>query len=609
MSELKEKIEIRIEELGSIITTSKAEKKPIDEWKPALDEMLALKKEYKEVTGNEYGPPKAAKKEKKSTQQPQEASAKNKEKNAAKAAAKAAKAEKKNRQRAERETREREKAEKLAGVGQKNFGDAKLVQSKGFTDKTWTSIGDLNESLAGKEVLVRGYLQTTRLIGKGAFILLRSSLYSVQGVCFEAKDGSISNAMVRYISGLPTESVVDVKGTIIIPDQPIESATEKMVEIHITEFHCVSKISSPLPFLMEDACRPDFGKESDVGEYTGEEKTSEDGMVRVGQEVRLDNRNIDLRTPANQAIFRVESMVGHYFRECLVRKGFVEIHTPKLIGGASEGGSDVFTLDYFGQQACLAMSPQLHKQMTAACSGFEKVYEVGPVFRAENSNTRRHLCEFTGLDLEMAIHEHYDEVLEVFSDLFIHIFDSLNEHCKSELERVREQHPFEDLVYLKPTLKITYAEGCKLLRDAGIDQGDYDDLSTENEKVLGGIVKDKYGTDFFFMDKYPLSVRPFYTMPCPEDPKLSNSYDFFIRGQEILSGAQRIHDADMIVERAKAKGIPIEDIKSYVDSFRHGALPHAGGGIGLERVVMLFLGLPNIRKCSWFPRDPKRLSP
>ena len=364
--------------------------------------------------------------------------------------------------------------------------------------------------------MVRGYLQTTRLIGKGAFILLRSSLYSVQGVCFEAKDGSISNAMVRYISGLPTESVVDVKGTIIVPDQPIESATEKMVEIHITEFHCVSKISSPLPFLMEDACRPDFGKESDVGEYTGEEKTSEDGMVRVGQEVRLDNRNIDLRTPANQAIFRVESMVGHYFRECLVRKGFVEIHTPKLIGGASEGGSDVFTLDYFGQQACLAMSPQLHKQMTAACSGFEKVYEVGPVFRAENSNTRRHLCEFTGLDLEMAIHEHYDEVLEVFSDLFIHIFDSLNEHCKSELERVREQHPFEDLVYLKPTLKITYAEGCKLLRDAGIDQGDYDDLSTENEKVLGGIVKDKYGTDFFFMDKYPLSVRPFYTMPCPE---------------------------------------------------------------------------------------------
>merc|ERR1711957_300152 len=384
---------------------------------------------------------------------------------------------------------------------------------------------------------------------------------------------------------------------------------EKMVEIHITEFHCVSKISSPLPFLMEDACRPDFGKESDVGEYTGEEKKSEDGMVRVGQEVRLDNRNIDLRTPANQSIFRIESMIGHFYRECLVNKGFVELHTPKLLSGASEGGSDVFTLDYFGQQACLAMSPQLHKQMAAACSGFEKVFEVGPVFRAENSNTRRHLCEFTGLDMEMSIVEHYDEVLEVYSDLFIHIFDGINKRCKNELERVREQHPFEDLKYLTPTLKITYAEGCKLLREAGVEQGDYDALSTLNEKKLGQIVKEKYDTDFFFMDKYPIAVRPFYTMPCPENDKLSNSYDFFIRGQEILSGAQRIHDPDMIEARAKVWNIPLNDIKAYVDSFRHGAPPHGGGGIGLERVVMLFLGLPNIRKSAWFPRDPKRLSP
>mmetsp|Transcript_20560 Transcript_20560/g.28926 ORF Transcript_20560/g.28926 Transcript_20560/m.28926 type:complete len:222 (-) Transcript_20560:285-950(-) len=176
-------------------------------------------------------------------------------------------------------------------------------------------------------------------------------------------------------------------------------------------------------------------------------------------------------------------MVGHLFRQCLVNKGFVEIHTPKLIGGASEGGSDVFPLDCFGQEACLAMSPQLHKQMTAACSGFERVFETGPVFRAENSNTRRHLREFTGLDLEMAIHEHYDEVLQVFSDLFITIFDGLNSKCENELERIREQHPFEDLKYLQPTLKITYAEGCKLLREAGIDQDDYEDLSTINEKI------------------------------------------------------------------------------------------------------------------------------
>ena len=152
------------------------------------------------------------------------------------------------------------------------------------------------------------------------------------------------------------------------------------------------------------------------------------------------------------------------------------MHTPKLIGGASEGGSDVFTLDYFGQPACLAMSPQLHKQMAAACSGFERVYCTGPVFRAENSNTRRHMCEFTGFDMEMCINEHYDEVMDVFSDLFIHIFDGLNERCKAELERVREQHPFEDLKYCRPTLKLTYAEGCALLREAGVEQVSRDGL-------------------------------------------------------------------------------------------------------------------------------------
>ena len=562
------------------------------------------------MTGEEFGgAPKEEKKKQKGAdqQQQQEASEKNKEKNAKKAAAKAAKEEKKRLQREERERREREKAERLAGVGQDNFGDAKLVQSGVASNKVWTNIGDLKPALAGKQVLIRGHVQTSRLVGKGVFCLLRSSLYSVQGVCFESS--SISNAMVKYIAGLPQESVVDLTGTVTVPDEPIDSATQKMVEVHIHSFHCISKTSAPMPFLMEDACRPDCGKETDVGAYTGEEKESEDGLVRVGQEARLDHRWIDLRTPANQSIFRIESMVGHLFRQSLMDRGFVEIHTPKIIGGASEGGSEVFKLEYFGQPACLAMSPQLHKQITAACSGFERVFEVGPVFRAENSNTRRHLCEFTGLDMEMAIHEHYDEVLEVFSQVFIQIFDGINKYCKDELERVREQHPFEDLKYLNPTLKISFAEGCKLLNDAGIPQSEYEDLSTVNEKKLGDIVKEKYNTDFFFMDKYPLSVRPFYTMPDPQNPKLSNSYDFFIRGQEILSGAQRIHDPELLIERAKAWDVPIDSIQAYVDSFRNGALPHGGGGIGLERVVMLFLGLPNIRKTAWFPRDPKRLTP
>jgi aspartyl-tRNA synthetase len=569
------------------------------------------------LTGQDFGPPPKEEKKKKQDS-PAEAdevpSEKNKEKRAAKAAAKAEKEAKKVAQREERARREAEKTAKLAGIGQDNFGDAPLIQSQIITDKVWTPIQNLKPSHAGESVLVRGHLQTARAVGKGAFVLVRSSLYSVQGVAFESKDddGAVSSAMIKYMAGLPAESVVDMRGIVTVPDQPVDSATQKMVEIKIESFHCVAKAKKALPFQMEDACRPDSGKETDIGAYNEDDPEvvdSEDGLIHIGQKMRLDYRWIDLRTPANQSIFRIESMVGCLFREFLLQRGFVEIHTPKLIGGASEGGSDVFTLDYFGQSACLAMSPQLHKQMTAACSGFERVFETGPVFRAENSNTRRHLCEFTGLDLEMVIHEHYDEVLAVMSELFIYIFDGVNERCKPELERVREQHPFEDLQYLSPTLKLTFAEGCALLREAGIDQDNYEDLSTENEKKLGDIVKQKYGTDFFFLDKFPLAVRPFYTMPDPNDPKLSNSYDFFIRGQEIVSGAQRVHDPDLIEERAKALGIDVESIADYVESFRHGALPHGGGGIGLERVVMLFLGLPNIRKAAWFPRDPKRISP
>lgn len=606
-----EEISTKIGSLGDAIKAAKAEKKPKDEWDPLLKEMIALKISYKAVTGKDFGPPPAKKEKKDPGSQQGAPSAKNLAKNAAKAKAKAEKEAKKLANRLEREKREREKAEKLAGVGSDSFGDLELIQSKTRTGRVWTKIEDLTQELEGQTVLIRGHLQTTRMVGKGAFGLIRSTLYSVQGVCFSDADTGLPIEMVKYVAGLPVESVVDVQGVVTVPELPVDSATQKMVELQITQFHCVNKATSAMPFLMEDACRPDFGKETDVGAYTGEEedKVAADGLVRVGQEVRLDNRWIDLRTPANQAIFRIESMVGCLFREFLISKDFVEIHTPKIIGGASEGGSEVFTLDYFGQPACLAMSPQLHKQMTSACSGFERVFETGPVFRAEKSQTRRHLCEFTGFDLEMVIKEHYDECLDVFSELFVFIFDGINKRCKRELERVREQHPFEDLQYKSPTLKITYAEGCQLLREAGVDQSDMDDIGTEKEKQLGDLVKAKYGVDFYFMDKYPLSVRPFYTMPDPNNPKLSNSYDFFIRGQEILSGAQRIHEPKLLQERAKLWGIELKDIESYVNSFRNGAQPHAGGGIGLERVVMLYLGLPNIRKTAWFPRDPRRVAP
>ena len=239
----------------------------------------------------------------------------------------------------------------------------------------------------------------------------------------------------------------------------------------------------------------------------------------------------------------------------------------------------------------------------------EGVFEIGPVFRAEDSNTHRHLCEFTGLDMEMTIKEHYDEVLDVLDELFVSMFDGLNERFKREIGVVNEQHPFEPLQYCRPSLRLTFEEGVKMLQEAGEEVDPLGDIGTETERVLGRLVKEKYGTDFYMLTRYPLNARPFYTMPAPDDPNYTNSFDIFIRGQEIISGAQRIHDPKLLAERAQACGIEIPTIQPYIDSFKYGAMPHGGCGVGLERVAMLFLNLPNIRKTSMFPRDPKRLTP
>jgi len=502
----------------------------------------------------------------------------------------------------ERQKREAGSKAAAASGPDSNFGEAPLIVSKFISDRTWTRLEDLGRALVGKRVLVRARLHGSRLQGNGCFLTLRQTFRTVQAVLF--KSDSISKEMVKFAGAIPKESFVDVLGTLTAAPTPIESTTQKDVELQVEQLFVVSKAAPELPFQLSDACRPDVPGASSNGD-----KEEEAPSGTVSSFTRLNYRWIDLRTPANQAIMRISSAVSNIFRDFLLTRDFVEIQTPKILGGTSEGGSAVFRLKYFGTDACMAQSPQLYKQMCAACSDFERVFEIGPVFRAENSLTHRHLTEFHGLDLEMAINEHYYEVLDLFSDLFIHIFDELNKNYRPEIEAVRAQYPFEDLKYHRPTFRITFAEGVQLLHEAGIDVDPKGDLDTPSEKALGKIVKEKYGTDFFFMDKYPLAVRPFYTMVDPVDPELSNSYDFFLRGEEIVSGAQRVHDVDMLASRAEAAGIPVRTIQGYVDAFRHGALPHGGGGVGLERVVMLFLGLDNIRKSTMFTRDPKRLFP
>lgn len=477
-----------------------------------------------------------------------------------------------------------------------NYGDPPMVQSRERTDKVWTPVNELNSSYAGKKVLVRARLHAVRGKGKSAFVILRQQTATAQAVLF-VNDETVSKQMVKYACNIPKESIVDVGG--VIKESSVESCSQSDVELEVTEIRCISRASS-LPFEIIDACRT----EQEISEALARGEQ----MASVAQDTRLDNRVIDLRTPANQAIFRVQSAVCQLFREALLSRDFVEIHTPKLLSGASEGGAAVFHVDYMGRPACLAQSPQFYKQM-AICGDMTRVFEIGSVFRAEDSNTHRHLTEFIGLDMEMAIFESYHEVLDVLDHLFVYMFQGLQSRFANELSVINQQHPFEPLQYLPETLRITFAEGIKMLHDAGHNVDPLEDLNTEMERTLGRLVKEKYKTDFYILHKFPLGIRPFYTMPDPEDDRYSASFDVFIRGEEIISGAQRIHDPILLQQRAEKHGIPLDQVKSYLDAFKCGAYPHGGAGVGLERVVMLYCGLNNIRKTSMFPRDPRRLAP
>ncbi|OEH78321.1 putative aspartyl-tRNA synthetase [Cyclospora cayetanensis] len=478
-----------------------------------------------------------------------------------------------------------------------SFGYWPLVQSEGgpssglkaAAKRQWVPVGQL-DAKEGESVWVRGRLQDSRCKGSIAFVTLREGTETVQCVFGD----SCSKDLLRWLAAVPAESLIDVWGRIVSPQTPVASTTQRK-ELQGEKVFCVVKAKKELPFQLKDAMQP--------------EDEQKEGQIRVHLETRLDNRCLDLRVSGTAAVARVTSEVSRYCRDFLHQHGFVEIHTPKIIGGASEGGASCFRVPYFNRDACLAQSPQLYKQMCIA-GDMGKVYEIGPVFRAENSNTHRHLCEFVGVDLEMEIKEDFLEAVEVIDNLFKSIFKRLEDSAL-----IRAQHDVPPFVFLEETPRLTFAEGIKMLREAGIgvdtipeDLAEFD-LSTELEKALGRLVQEKYKTDYFFLLKYPAKVRPFYSMPCPNDPKYSNTFDVFMRGEEIASGAQRVHDAGLLRRRCEALGVPLEQLKSYIDAMDLGAPPHAGMGAGLERIVMLYYGLGNIRRVSLFPRDPKRLAP
>ncbi|CAF1034480.1 unnamed protein product [Adineta steineri] len=441
-----------------------------------------------------------------------------------------------------------------------NYGILPLIQSKEKCDHELFPVCDINETLTKQTIWVRGRLHTSRGKGKQCFIVIRHQSATIQA--FICVNENVSKPMVKFAASITKESIIDIEGEVSLVSIPIESCTQKNVELQVTKIFVVSPAEPRLPLLIEDAMRPD-------------ELNAQSPHVTQG--TRLDNRVIDLRTPANQAIYCVKAGACKLFRDILDAKGFVEIHTPKIISAASGGGDILYPVTYFKSTAYLARSPQFYKQMAIAAD-FEKVYTIG-------------------------------SVVDTIGDLFTQIFEDLAKRFATEIAIINKQFPCESFEYIEPALRLEYKDGLALLAEAGVQMGSEDVLTVEEERILGRIVKAKYHTDFYILDKYPLAVRPFNTMPDPNNPKYSNSYDMFMRCEEVLSGAQHIHDSQLLLERVQHHNINVEQIKSYIDAFRYGCPPHAGGSIGLERVLMLYLGLGNVRKTSIFPRDQDRVIP
>ncbi|KAK4095992.1 aspartyl-tRNA synthetase [Parathielavia hyrcaniae] len=434
---------------------------------------------------------------------------------------------------------------------------------------------------------------------KLAFVIFRDQIELVQGV-LAYREGEVSENFVRWAEHVITESFVHVEGRLQRPPETIKGCSIHELEVQIDKMHVVVPVKEHLPVDPFSMDRVEEDKETHQQE------------AMASTRVRVSNRIAYLRTPTAQSIFRINSAICSAFRSVLEGHSFIEIHTPKLMPGATESGAEVFRVNYFGRTAFLAQSPQLSKQMSIS-SDFGRVFEIGPVFRAEDSNTHRHLTEYTGMDLEMAINTDYHEALHIIDDLMKNIFKAVYTRCRREIDIVKTRFPHDDLVWLNQTPILTFKEAVDLLNssgwtdDHGHQASEHQDLSTRAEIRIGELIKEKYKTDYYIIDKFPASARPFYTYLDPEDPRITNSFDIFLRGQEITTGGQRIHRADLLKERMLKAGVEPNGVEEYMSGFEFGILPHAGCGIGLERIVFLMLNLGDIRNASLFPRDPKSL--
>ncbi len=324
---------------------------------------------------------------------------------------------------------------------------------------------------------------------------------------------------------------------------------------------------------------------------------------KASLEKQLDYRSLSLRSPKTRAVFKIQEEIGDAFRTYLKDLRFSEIHTPKIISSSTEGGSEMFTVNYFNKRAFLSQSPQFYKQMMVG-AGFERVFEVGHAYRAELHGTWRHLSEYVSLDVEMGFIEDEYEVMDLEEGFLNYLFKTLKEKCPKELQMYGIELP--DKLEI-PRMPLAKAQ--EILLEKFNKKSPVGNIDAEGEVILSKYIKETYDCDFVFLTEYPVSKRPMYAMPDSKRPELTKSFDLIYKGLEITTGGQRIHDYDMLAANIRKFGLNPEDFGFYLDSFKYGMPPHGGFAIGLERLTLKILDLENIREATLLPRDLKRLEP
>ena len=424
---------------------------------------------------------------------------------------------------------------------------------------------DICEEDFGKEIELFGWVHEVRDLGGLVFVILRDREGFAQ-ITLPKK--VVDRELFKKAKKVRRESVIRVRGLV-----KAEEKAPNGFEIIPSEFEVLNEADAPLPLEVTE-------------------------KVPAELDTRLDNRFMDLRKHRIQAIFRIRHVALQTVREFFDEEGFIEVQTPKIVSTATEGGTELFPISYFEREAFLNQSPQLYKQVLMA-SGFERVLEIGPIFRAEEHNTIRHLNEATSIDIEVSFTDH-EGVMCYLEKLIQRIHENVRERCQRYLRWLNRDISIPET----PFDRIKYDEALEIANSKGENIAWGEDLSTTALKL---IAEDLNG--YYFIVDWPTESKPFYAMPYENSPEISKSFDLMNGWLELASGAQRIHKYDLLVKRIKEQGLEPESFKFYLQAFRYGMPPHAGWGLGLERLIMAMLDLPNIREATLFPRDRQRLVP